>query len=73
LCSRRHTSQARFNPTGPFADSFVSMAVVKPKPTKADRRQMILKLVIGTVVGVISAGVIGPIIAAIVIGEIWGH
>ena len=49
------------------------MAVVEPKPSKADVRQQILKLVVGVVVGVISVGVIGPIIAAIVIGEIWGH
>jgi hypothetical protein len=49
------------------------MAVVKPKPTKADRRQMVLKLVVGIVVGTISVGVIGPIVAAILIGEIWGH
>jgi hypothetical protein len=49
------------------------MAVVEPKPTKADVRQKILKLVVGTVVGSIAVGVIGPIIAAIIIGEIWGH
>ncbi|MGO9340919.1 MAG: hypothetical protein ACLP6E_00155 [Acidimicrobiales bacterium] len=49
------------------------MAVVEPKPTKADRRLVILKLVIGVTVGVISVGVIGPIIAAIIVGEIWGH
>lgn len=49
------------------------MAVVKPKPTKADRRLTILKLVIGVIVGTISVGVIGPIVAAIIIGEIWGH
>jgi hypothetical protein len=49
------------------------MAVVKPKPTKADRRLTILKLVIGVIVGTISVGVIGPIIAAIIVGEIWGH
>lgn len=49
------------------------MAVVAPKPTIAETRQKILKLVIGTVVGVIAAGVVGPIIAAIIIGEIWGH
>ena len=49
------------------------MAVVEPKPSKADVRQKILKLVVGTVVGTIAVGVIGPIIAAIIIGEIWGH
>jgi hypothetical protein len=49
------------------------MAVVEPKPTKADVRLVILKLVVGVTVGVISVGVIGPIIAAILIGEIWGH
>jgi hypothetical protein len=49
------------------------MAVVEPKPSKADVRQQILKLVIGVVVGTIAVGVIGPIVAAIVIGEIWGH
>jgi hypothetical protein len=49
------------------------MAIVKPRPTKAELRLTILKLVIGVIVGAISVGVIGPIIAAIVIGEIWGH
>jgi hypothetical protein len=49
------------------------MAVVKPKPTKADTRLTILKLVIGVIVGAISVGVIGPIVLAIVVGEIWGH
>ncbi len=49
------------------------MAVVEPKPTKADTRLVILKLVIGVTVGVISVGVIGPIVAAIIVGEIWGH
>ncbi|MFZ0664234.1 MAG: hypothetical protein WAM97_00650 [Acidimicrobiales bacterium] len=49
------------------------MAVVKPKPTKADTRLTLLKLIIGVIVGSIAVGVIGPIIAAIVVGEIWGH
>jgi hypothetical protein len=49
------------------------MAIVKPKPTAADRRLTILKLVIGVIVGTISVGVIGPIILAILVGEIWGH
>jgi hypothetical protein len=49
------------------------MAVVEPKPTKADVRLVILKLVVGVIVGTISVGVIGPIIAAIIVGEIWGH
>ncbi len=49
------------------------MAVVEPNPTKADVRLTILKLVVGVIVGAISVGVIGPIIAAIIVGEIWGH
>lgn len=49
------------------------MPIVEPKPTKADRRLLILKLVVGVIVGTISVGVIGPIIAAIIVGEIWGH
>lgn len=49
------------------------MAVVKPKPTKADRRLVILKLVIGVIVGTISVGVIAPIVVAIIVGEVWGH
>jgi hypothetical protein len=49
------------------------MAVVEPKPTKADVRLVILNLVVGVIVGTISVGVIGPIIAAIIVGEIWGH
>ena len=49
------------------------MAVVEPKPSKAEVRLKIMKLVVGVIVGTISVGVIGPIIAAIIIGEIWGH
>jgi hypothetical protein len=49
------------------------MAIEKPKPTKGDVRLTILKLVIGVVVATVSVGVIGPIIAAIITGEIWGH
>ena len=48
------------------------MAVVEPKPSKADVRQQILKLVVGVVVGVISVGV-----SADHRGDrhrrIWGH
>jgi len=49
------------------------VAVVKPKPTTADVRLTLLKLVVGVIAGTLMAGVVGPIILAIIVGEIWGH
>jgi len=34
---------------------------------------MALGVAVTAVVGIIMAGVVGPIILAIIVGEIWGH
>lgn len=34
---------------------------------------MALGVAVAAVVGTIMAGVVGPIILAIIVGEIWGH
>jgi hypothetical protein len=49
------------------------MAVVQSKPSRRQQRQWAIEYTIGTIVGVIMVGVVGPIILAIVIGEIWRH
>jgi len=49
------------------------MAVVAPKPTLSQQHQMALAITVMTITGVLVAGVIGPIILAIVVGKIWGH
>lgn len=49
------------------------MAVVDPKPTHRDQLRMALGVAVTAVVGIIMAGVVGPIILAIIVGEIWGH
>lgn len=48
------------------------MAVVAPSPSKHEQRQMALGMVIVTVIGTIMAGIVGPIIVAILVGKIWG-
>ncbi len=49
------------------------MAVVDPKPSSRDEVRMGLAMFATAVVGIVMAGVIGPIILAILVGEIWGH
>ena len=49
------------------------MAVVQPKPSRHQQRQWAIEYTVGTIVGTIMVGVVGPIVLAIIVGEIWGH
>jgi hypothetical protein len=49
------------------------VAVEQPKLSNRDQNKLALEIAIFTVVGVLSAGVVGPIVLAIAIGKIWGH
>jgi hypothetical protein len=49
------------------------MAVVKAKPSRRQQRQWAIEYTVGTIVNVILIAVVGPIVLAIIVGEIWGH
>lgn len=48
------------------------MAVVPPQRSNAEQRRMAIGIAVTTAIGVIMVGVVGPIVAAILIGAIWG-
>ncbi len=49
------------------------MAVVPPQRSNREQRRMAIEIAVVTTIVVIMVGIVGPIIAAILIGKIWGH
>ena len=49
------------------------MPVVDPRPSHRDQVRMATGIVVTGLIGAIMAGVVGPIVLAILIGKIWGH
>ena len=49
------------------------MAVVEPRRSRRDQVRLAFAMAATIAIGVIMAGVVGPIILAILVGEIWGH
>lgn len=49
------------------------MAVVQPKRSSREQLRIGGAMVATGVVGFIMAGVVGPIILAVLVGVIWGH
>jgi hypothetical protein len=49
------------------------MAVVEPLRSGREQFSEGLKLFIGGLVTALGAGIVGPIVLAIIVGEIWGH
>ncbi len=49
------------------------MAVVEPKRTNRDQAVLAFEIAVSVVIGVMGAGVVGPILLAIIVGKIWGH
>jgi len=49
------------------------VAVIDPKPTHRDQLRMGIGIAVTAVVGIVMVGVVGPILLAIIVGEIWGH
>lgn len=49
------------------------MAVVPPQRSNREQRRIAIGIAVMTAIGVVMVGVVGPIITAIIVGELWGH